>query len=224
MCFFCDFLKAHTVKTVLSFAFKPANCRICIGKSSSFIYFTCMTSSIIKACDCACYLAKNIRRMEGEIPSAQRIHNLLYLAFRESASLFSQPVFGCTFRYNAKGVVCENCSKTNMAAARWMPKAACLSKNVLMVLNSILGAYGTWSEEALSRLIMNEESWKDAKLQSGDCGHAVLSEDLILEDSCKIDRLKALWNMSHSTYDPGQYEDLDPAVCCCFAADCAQMA
>ncbi|UNT92523.1 hypothetical protein [Allobaculum sp. Allo2] len=82
-----------------------------------------MKSRSVQVCDCACYLAKNIRSAEGELPSAQRIHNLLYLATRESTCIFGEGLVPCTFRCTDDGVLCENCSHTVVHSGRWIPAA-----------------------------------------------------------------------------------------------------
>ncbi len=180
-------------------------------------YFIDMKSRSVQACDCACYLAKNIRRAEGALPSAQRIHNLLYLATRESTCIFGEGLVPCTFRCTDDGVICENCSWKGGHTGRWRPTAAKLTKNVIGVLNSILAIYGSWNESELREYVVSEKSWIEAKQNSTEQAVAALSEETIAEDAQKLSRLKALWSMSHCTYDPGYYEETDMSGCLCFS-------
>lgn len=168
-----------------------------------------MKSSCVQVCDCACYLANNIRRAEGILPSMQRVHNLLYLAARESTCIFGEGLVPCTFRCTDDGVICENSMNKPVTAEKAAPDAGRLTKNVLGVLNSILATYGGWSESELRSHILGEESWIAARRASNEGKDAVLCEDKIAQDARKISRLRALWSMSHRIYDPGCSEESD---------------
>lgn len=173
-----------------------------------------MKSSCVQVCDCAFYLAKNILRAEGHLPSAQRIHNLLYLATRESTCIFGEGLVPCTFRCTDDGVICENCRRKNLEASG--SETSRLTKNVLGVLNSILATYGSWNESELRAHVISEESWNDARKQSQEGEGAVLCKEKIALDAKKISRLRALWSMSHRIYDPGYFEESDLMGSLCF--------
>ncbi len=184
-----------------------------IGIRCVSVYFIDMKSRSVQVCDCACYLAKNIRSAEGELPSAQRIHNLLYLATRESTCIFGEGLVPCTFRCTDDGVLCENCSHTGVHSGRWIPAAPKMTKNVLGILNSILATYGSWNESELRLHILQEKSWNHARETEED---GILSQEMIAEDAQKVSRLNALWSMSHCSYDPVILDDADRSGCLCF--------
>lgn len=145
------------------------------------------------AVDCLTYLVSRFQSLSCVELGEKKLHVLLYLALREGYAIFRRPIFMGTFVYLPEGPFCVELDGINTTHYGDLE----INHIAKLILTSVLEQYGTFDLPALVSLIEEDLAWINSK--SCPARKGVLDPKLIEVDAKKVNILKSLWCMDHST-------------------------
>ncbi len=151
------------------------------------------------AADCLNYLVSRFQSLSCVELGDKKLHALLYLALREGYAIFRRPIFEGTFVYLPEGPFCVELDAMNTTQRRFFHGDLDISHAAKLILTTILEQYGAFDLPSLLNRIEEDLAWVKAKSWSSDSCNGVLDPKLIEVDAQKVNVLKSLWCMDHST-------------------------
>lgn len=165
----------------------------------NFIILMSMNTRPNSAADCINFLVSRFQSLSYVEVGEKKLHALLYLALREGYAIFRRSIFEGTFVYLPEGPFCVELDAMNMTQRRLFHGECEITHTAKLILTSILEQYGALDLPALVSRIEDDLAWTKAKSWSSDSCNGVLDPKLIEVDSQKVNVLKSLWCMDHST-------------------------
>lgn len=163
-----------------------------------------MSKRTDSAVDCMQYLEQRLIEQNYEnCVDEQKIHDLLYLSLKEGYAIFGEPILEGSFVSRETGPYCVELNAMSIQRKKLFPITLRMSRQTILVLNSILEQYGRCSHEQLMRVICRDEAWQSARKNSNETFFGIIDSELLRTDSRKVSVIRSLWKMDHNFYaDP----------------------